>query len=136
MKKTMLFVLSAMLFAMVGWSCSNDDDNDNQSKVPEYFGLGKDMVLYSPVELADLPDFLQNEISNPKRLIAEVYNGIWDGKSAYIVYTEETGLYSRLPVGRLYLADGTDLDILFVDEVSENDFKDWTCVYYWHKDLD
>ena len=133
MKKSYLLsgiLASLLLLAMT--ACSSDDDSAKNILKPGdnvYFQYIEADVPYSPIEISEMPQWLQSRVSNPligaNRVI--VYAGSFDGETVYDI--EPDSWADSIYVPRFWDKDGN-----LLDQNQETDIvskiNNWKCVYY------
>ena len=135
MIKKMLWILAALMMSFVAVSCSNADDSEpdepmryepKDGKVTMGDGEFTREIPYIPVEIKDLPEWLQKIIYAGKDFYI-VCEGTWFGQRAFFYW--DTFMSST---GGFFLEDGT-----YVGEYALNPkFRDnggwegWKCIVY------
>lgn len=129
MKKSLLFVMMATVFAMVSWSCSEEtlsDDTMGAVNVCEVY------VKYVHQDLTELPQPVQDAIRKMEPLVY-VVKGTFNGQEAYMF----NWVYSSRSIGHTMYADGTEF---YPGELraawEEGLLNDWVCIYHHSRDLD
>ena len=133
MKKSLLLfgiLVSLLVFTMT--ACSSDNDsakNILKSGDDVYFQYLQANVPYSPIEISEMPQWLQSRVSNPligaNRVI--VYAGSFDGETVYDI--EPYSWADNIYVPRFWDKDGNMLDQNQETDIVSK-INNWKCVYY------
>lgn len=133
MKKSHLLsgiLVSLLVFTMT--ACSSDNDSAKNILKPGddvYFQYLQANVPYSPVEINELPSWLQSRVSNPligaNRVI--VYAGSFDGETVYDI--EPYSWADNIYVPRFWDKEGNMLDQNQETDIVSK-INNWKCVYY------
>ena len=94
-----------------------------------YFQYLQANVPYSPIEISEMPQWLQSRVSNPligaNRVI--VYAGSFDGETVYDI--EPYSWADNIYVPRFWDKDGNMLDQNQETDIVSK-INNWKCVYY------
>ena len=132
MKKSyLLLVLLVGTFLLAMMACSNEDEWKWTIKRGDlvYFQFTRTDVPYSPMNLSEMPSWLQDRVSNPiigaNRVM--VYSGSLDGMVYYNMEPENWAESYYNPVFR-------DKEGNIIDKDQETSpiysITNWTCIYY------
>lgn len=130
-KNYFLLVLLVGTFLLAMMACSNEDEWKWTIKRGDlvYFQFTRTDVPYSPMNLSEMPSWLQDRVSNPiigaNRVM--VYSGSLDGMVYYNMEPENWAESYYNPVFR-------DKEGNIIDKDQETSpiysITNWTCIYY------
>ena len=130
-KNYFLLVLLVGTFLLAMMACSNEDERKWTIKRGDlvYFQFTRTDVPYSPMNLSEMPSWLQDRVSNPiigaNRVM--VYSGSLDGMVYYNMEPENWAESYYNPVFR-------DKEGNIIDKDQETSpiysITNWTCIYY------
>jgi hypothetical protein len=126
--KIVLMGLICFLVAILG-GCSSENDWEIKPGDPVYFEFTRTDVPYSPMNISEMPSWLQDRISNPlfgvNRMIA--YAGSLD---AVVYYNVEPGCITDSYYNPVF----RDKEGNIIDKDQETSpiyrITNWVCIYY------
>lgn len=125
MKKNLVLpVLTAMLLAIFGFSCSDD---------PKMVNVAGMSLEYRHVDFEKLPQPVQDEITKLYKLddMDYIIRGKFNGEEAYMY----NPMYSSSTIGRTITSDGAEIPFEEVKAAVEaGRLKNWVCIYYFKYD--
>lgn len=122
-------MLAACMLAMVTVSCSNDDNDVEESiKV-----IGGAEVAYVPANMDELPEWLQEWIlKDDMQMVGYIVcEGTWDGRHAYYTWCPIMSTFGGFHSDEgVYLASygGNPNDPEFIEK--GGGWDNWTCIAY------
>ncbi len=134
MKKNVLWMLAALMLAMVTVSCSSDDDNMEIPMIPNIKNAkvirGDIELPNEPVDIETLPQWIYDIVMGWGKSWGDciLLEGIWQGEPAYWHMNIMSSYYPDF----FYMSDGSRSR--FKDE--EVDWSTWKCIYHvgWYTD--